>query len=246
VESQRLSGLLPFRVPRERATVRLVCLPFAGGAALVYREWGKLLPEHIDICAIEFGGHGTRFGEGLVDDVGALADEILETLRPLMDKPAVLFGHSLGARVAFLLAQREPRFRMLIASGARAPHLPPRRLRAALSDEALVTEMARMGGTPPEILAEPEFMARLLPVLRADFRINERHVAAFDTTIATPVVALAAADDQESSMEEVAAWRSRTTGTFRLLEVDGGGHFFINSRRPAVIEHVRSLLTEIT
>jgi surfactin synthase thioesterase subunit len=204
-----------------------------------------LLPGHIDVCAVELRGRGTRAAERPTEDIEAVAEEIVGTLAPIMDRPAVLFGHSLGARIGFVVAQRESRFRTLIASGARPPTLASHRLRADLPAQDLIEDIVAFGGTAPEILADPEIMGLFLPVIRADFRLNERQIPAFDSPIDRAIVALAAHDDREVSVADISKWRSSTTGSFRLVPLDPpAGHFFLKTRRDWVLENVRAVVDE--
>jgi hypothetical protein len=42
--------------PNPQAHLRLVCLPYAGGGASLYRPWAALLPDTIELCAIQLPG----------------------------------------------------------------------------------------------------------------------------------------------------------------------------------------------
>ena len=46
-----------------------------------------------------------------------------------------------------------------------------RRRRAGLSDDELLDELVRLGGTPREILDQRDLLNALLPILRADFPV---------------------------------------------------------------------------
>src|SRR6185436_20768362 len=107
---------------------------------------------------------------------------LLEALMPAIAEdaaggvPIALFGHSMGAIVAFELAARLGRqVRHLFVSGSSAPHLHLVKERSSLSDAELVRELAEMGGTPREILEDAEMMELLLPMLRADFALVESY-----------------------------------------------------------------------
>jgi surfactin synthase thioesterase subunit len=239
-----LADVLPIRSAQADASVRLLCLPFSGGTAAAYREWAALLPRSIEVCAVELPGHGVRFKEQAVADMDVLVDQLLAALRPLFDRRVVMFGHSLGARIAFAMARREPRVSRLIVSAAPAAHLPPRRQRSGLARDAFIQELARLGGTPQRILADPDMMDYFMPVLRADFSLLERCLAPAGAKVSCPIDALAAHDDTEVPLEHAAAWAELTGGAFRLIEMSGG-HFYLQSRRDAVLAHVLNLLSEV-
>src|ERR1700719_1242555 len=120
------SRWLPFTTWR-KAEIRLFCLPYAGGSAYLFKSWQDLLPSRIEVSPIEIPGHGTRFQEAplvRVDlAVQSLADELHSDQTPIS-----IFGHSMGALLAFELARelksRGRRLNTLFISGHPAPHLP--------------------------------------------------------------------------------------------------------------------------
>ena len=94
-----------------------------------------------------------------------------------------MFGHSMGALVAFELARRfgddegsAPTH--LFVSGRRAPHLPPRHPAIThLPDDKFVQEIRRRyNGIPDEVMQHPDLLALLLPGLRADLSVIEAYV----------------------------------------------------------------------
>jgi medium-chain acyl-[acyl-carrier-protein] hydrolase len=238
-----LDKLLPFRTPRPHARARLICFPFAGGAASVFRQWSKLLPDDIDVCAVELPGRGARFGEPLLQDPQSLLEAFLP-LADLGDLPTVYFGHSLGARIAFARIHGGARADALIVSGARPAHLVQPQSRSTLSKDALVRELRRLGGTPPAILDDSEMLDVLLPIVRADFRILETLTARADDKITIPMTVIAAADDAEIGIDEIKQWEAHAGAKYRFVTVDGG-HFFLTTRVEAVLAEVRRTLDEI-
>lgn len=237
-----LDKLLAFRAPRATPRVRLVCFPFAGGAASVFRAWGNLLPDDVDVCLVELPGRGTRYGEPLLQDPQALLEE-LSVLRALPALPTVFFGHSLGGSVAFSLIRRGLRADALIVSASRPPHVAQPKLRSALPKEALVRELRRLGGTPKIVLDDPDMLDLMLPVVRADFRILETLVAAPAETIPCPLSVLAASDDVEVPLADVEKWKMLAGGTFRLSTVEGG-HFYLVAHPEKALSEVRRVLHE--
>lgn len=238
-----LKKLLPHRREVEHVTMRLICVPFAGGPAATYLNWQTLLPSTIDVCAVELPGHGTRFREPAILEMDPLIDYLVDLISPLFDRPVVIFGHSLGARVAFGIARRIQRASGLIVSAAPAAHLPPRRHRSELPRAELVAELKILGGTPEQVLSDDDLMDLFIPTIRADLRLLERGLAPPDAKVTCPIRALAARDDQEVAFEDVAAWTHRTAADFQLIEMRGG-HFFVQSRRDLVTAQVRIALSD--
>jgi surfactin synthase thioesterase subunit/SAM-dependent methyltransferase len=216
------------------AAMQLFCLPFAGGSAAYYRAWRRHLPAGIELCAIELPGRGTRLGEPPAADAVGLAAAMADALRPAIRERFALFGHSLGALLGYLLAQAlRARHGLapahLFVSGRHAPHRPGLRPhRHGLEDAALAAELEGLGGMAPEILASPELMALLLPILRADFRLTELHAEPAGTPpLAVPMTALVGAADEEVPVGEMAAWREVAGAGFELAVLPGG-HFYLS------------------
>src|SRR6266849_2637073 len=114
---------------RPGSRLRLFCFPYAGGTAAVYRPWLDAFPAEGDVCPIQLPGRGSRFRETRLRGTADLVSAAAEGLGPLLDFPFALFGHSMGALVAFELA-RELRRRggpapvLLAVSGRQAPPRP--------------------------------------------------------------------------------------------------------------------------
>lgn len=85
--------------------LHLFCLPYAGGAGSLFRDWFDLVPADIDLCPIQLPGREARFTEPAIDDPRALMVALHQAIRPWLDRPFVLFGYSMGALVAHALAQ---------------------------------------------------------------------------------------------------------------------------------------------
>nr|WP_240352230.1 thioesterase domain-containing protein [Chromobacterium alkanivorans] len=217
-----------------QAALRLFCFPYAGGGAAVFRGWAERLPAAVDVRPMHPPGRGKRFHDALRYCLDQLADEATDALAPLLDRPYALFGHSMGASLAFEVAQRAqarglPAPACLIVSGRAAPHLPARdKPIHALPDELFLDEVMRMNGTPPEVLEHPELVKLMLPVLRADFEAIESYRPEPRPPLNCRIVALGGSEE-EGGAEATASWRGYSTCGFRG-EMMPGDHFFLNGR----------------
>jgi medium-chain acyl-[acyl-carrier-protein] hydrolase len=226
--------------------IRLICLPYAGGSASAFREWR--LPDDLrtEVWAVQLPGRENRISEPLVRRLDPLLDGLAEGLRPLLDRPFALFGHSLGALVAFELARllRRAGRRLpahLILSAHRAPELPPRREpMSTLPDEDFVARLEEMNGPAPELLHDPAF-ALLAPMIRADFELAESYTYRADEPLDASVTCLAAADDPDVGVAEVAAWSRHFVRSGRL-RVFTGGHLFLHRHTAEVLECISEAL----
>src|SRR5262245_9466652 len=143
------SNVIPspwFPLPRIRSAAATVvyCLPCAGAAASIYRAWRESAPPRLEIVPVELPGRGRRFREAAFTEVAPLLAELAPQIeRDAGERPTAVFGHSMGAVIAFELARAlGPRVRRLFVSGSSAPHLRIVKERSSLSDEELKRELA--------------------------------------------------------------------------------------------------------
>lgn len=211
----------------EAADVRLFCFHHAGGAASMFRRWPRLVPRSIEPIAVQLPGRGERFTQRPFDRMAPLVEALVEVVMPVLDRPYACYGLSMGARVAWALTHRlrelgmPPPVALYLASAA-APDAGARRQDWK---HDLLGYLREMGGTPPEILAEPRLLDTVLPTLRADLTLVDTFRWRPATPLDVPILAFAGADDVDGSPVRMGGWRAETTGEFRL-EVRPGGHFF--------------------
>jgi medium-chain acyl-[acyl-carrier-protein] hydrolase len=204
------------------------------------------------LLAVELPGRGGRIAEQPLESMADITQGLMEAIKPMLNTPFALFGHSMGGLIAFELARRLrnaglPEPTLLIASGCRAPHTP--RLKATSFDLPELEFKARLrelNDSASAVLEDPELMALLMPALRADFYIVDTYAfeLSADDRLKCPVLALGGIEDDEVSAEAVAAWRAVTTGPFSM-EFFPGDHFFIYSARDAVLERLHRELMSI-
>jgi surfactin synthase thioesterase subunit len=224
----------------------LFCLPFSGASATVYGKWRRRLSDAIDIRPIELPGRGTRFGEPLQDELPPLASQLAREIHGALTAPYALFGHSLGALLAFEIAhalrhRRCPAPMALVVSGTAAPsRRDDSRFAKEMSDAELVEELRGFEGTPETALADAELMRLALPVLRADFRMCGRYRYRRRAPLDCPVHVLGGRGDTATS-EQLLAWHEEG-GPGGSLTLFDGGHFFIHEQEAAVLRLLRDRL----
>lgn len=241
-----LAKVFPFRRNVAAPRLRLLCVPYAGGSAALFRQWTELLGPHVEVCPVELPGRGVRTAEPPVRDMKRLADSLFEAVELLpRDAPLALFGHSMGARISFELTLRlGDRVRHLFASGSAAPEFQPRlggtpggKPIAQLTDEELRQRLRLLGGTPVEILDDDELMERVMPVVRADLVLADRYRAEPHASVKVPITVMRGSDDIMVDAADAERWQLRTNAAFRMLEIPGG-HFFLDEQRALVTSEV--------
>ncbi|MDA3804713.1 alpha/beta fold hydrolase [Clavibacter sp. CT19] len=239
--------------------IRLVCLPHAGGAASAYRGWAPFVPRGVELLGVQYPGRGDRYGDPVSPDLDALAADVATAVGALSDRlPVVLFGHSMGALVAYetarlLAAAGRPAVR-LVVSGRRAPTERWGGTLHRQDDAVLLADLVRQGGTAPEILADDDMRRTVLACLRDDYRLVETHRTRPGPGPGCPVSVFSGDADPELRPAEAEAWHrlvgdadagsdgdARPDGDARL-RVFRGGHFYLAERPAEVVEAIVSLL----
>ena len=237
-----------FPKPNQQASLRLFCFPYAGGGAIIYRNWPAGLPKEIEVCAAQLPGHGNRHSEPLYGRLEPLVEAIVPAILPYLDKPFAFFGHSMGALISFELARRlrdayrlEPVY--LLVSGRAAPQTPKSERRTYdLPEPEFVEELRRLNGTPQQLLDDPEILQITLPILRADFAICQTYRFAPERPLSCPLMVFGGVEDDEMSQEALDAWRQQTTGFFSL-QMMPGDHFFLNASQPQLLKIISQRLS---
>jgi medium-chain acyl-[acyl-carrier-protein] hydrolase len=227
--------------PRPHARLRLFCIPYAGGGVAAYHSWPNHLPSDVEVCAIQLPGRDSRLREKPFIDLLALVDALAEGLSPWLASPYALFGHSMGALIAYGLVRHirrqggNPPVRLFV-SGRRAPHVPGRQSPCHhLPDPEFVeTLVQRYNGIPKAVLAEPELMDLFLPILRADFTLMETYSHVPEEPLQQAITVFGGIDDQSVNRADLDAWKDVTRGETDL-HILQGDHFFVQTARTALL-----------
>lgn len=225
------------------ARLRLFCFPYAGGSDFIFRKWSDRLPISIEVWAANLPGRGRRFNERPYTSLAPLVDALANAITEYLDRPFAFFGHSMGATVAFELAQvlrakhdTEPS--RLLVSARSAPHIPERKPPTyALPDDKFIDELRRLNGTPKEVLDSTEFVEFILPVLRADSELIQTYRYEQKPPLDCPITAFGGLEDAEVPLEDLRGWSEHTKGAF-ALKTFPGDHFFLHAFQRELLDEV--------
>jgi medium-chain acyl-[acyl-carrier-protein] hydrolase len=233
--------------PNRAPAVRLICIPHAGGGIGTFTGWADRLPS-CDVNIVQLPGRGTRLREAPLVSVAQAAEGLAEAIGRLPTYPTVLFGHALGALIAFETARRlHGRACPVVAlfpSGCRAPQLPGREPSIAdLPEPEFLDEVGRRSGDVSDaLLAEADVRQVTIAGLRSEFAMAASYRYDAAAPLECPIVACGGRGDDAVTREELEAWKGETRGraSVRLFQ---GGAFYLLQERTALTGLVANQLT---
>jgi surfactin synthase thioesterase subunit len=221
----------------EQTQLTLLCVPFAGAGPSFFHPWRDLSAGRWRVTSVELPGRERRFLEtpyrnvveaarGEIDDIVADLGEGART---------VLFGHSLGAVLAYelvhLLSARGVRVERLVVSGSPGPWTQRERRAAGLQGDEFLARVEEFAGFRHEALDHPEMRELILPTLQADCEMHEAYVPSTDDPVSVPVTSLRGDHDGLVTAEEARQWRAATTGEFSYAEFPGDHMYLVDLGR---------------
>jgi medium-chain acyl-[acyl-carrier-protein] hydrolase len=225
------------------AARRLFCLPYAGGNSAAFRDWQEHLGPCVQVVPIRMPGRLQRIIDPPIDRMPVLVEQLTASIRPLLDRPFAFFGISMGALIAFE-AVRELRAtgvsaeRLIVASYPGPSEPPSEPPVGHLPDEEFVEALRVIGVAPPALLEHEELMRIMLPAIRADFLLTERHDYRPTLPLDLPITAIYGFGDPLTSATEMERWGRESTYPPDFITMPGG-HFLLH-------EHPVPLLTAVS
>lgn len=225
---------------------RLFCMPYAGGGVAPYRLWFKSLPDDIEVVAVQLPGRESRLRETPLTSIAAMVDVVRPAIDEKLDLPFAIFGHSMGALMAFELTAMLERSGMraptrLFVSARRSPEEPDLKspVHALPEPEFLDALQERYGAIPDAVRKEPELLELLLPVLRADIQAVETYAPTAGARIRCPVHVYGGEGDTHPLPAQLPRWQRvvQQPITMRLFP---GDHFYLNTQREALTVDITS------
>ncbi|WP_217562343.1 thioesterase II family protein [Streptomyces sp. GbtcB6] len=215
----------------------LACLPFAGGGAGFFREWEKLAMPEVTMLPVQLPGREERFLDPPFTDVAdAVAELTPGILTEAGEEAAIaLFGHSLGAVLAYEIARElerigYPGLRHLYVSGSPGPYNGRSERVTGLPDQEFLSGVQRFAGYRHAALDHPDLVEILLPLLRADAEMHENYLPSGTGPLSVPITALRGEGDELVSREQSEQWANETGGPFTYREFPGGHMYLVDER----------------
>jgi surfactin synthase thioesterase subunit len=224
-----------------------VCFPPAGGDVEMFGGWSERLPS-VDVGLVQLAGHPGRLSEPLTRSIREAADGVAGAVARTPASPTVLFGHGLGALIAFETARRlRDRSWPLLAlfvSGCPAPALlRPETSFDDLPTEEFVSEVrARYDVIPDAVLGDADLMQLFLPGLRADVAMAAGYEYAPDAPLPCPIVVCGGSADPRAPRPQLEAWRGETR-VRASVHLFAGGPQYVRQEQAAVTALIANQLT---
>ncbi|SHJ15824.1 thioesterase II family protein [Aquimarina spongiae] len=229
--------------------LKLFCLPYAGGSAAIFNKWKEFIDDTIEIIPIELAGRGSRIQAPMYTSVSEAVDDIFEIVKEgITDGPYALFGHSMGAMLAYELTTKIATQGLegpqhIFFSGRAVPHIKMREDKKyhLLDEENFKKQVRKLGGTPPEFFKHPELLELFLPLLRNDFMLAATDYSNREIVPHSCNITVFLGKEEDMTHEQADGWKLHTEGVCSIHYFNGG-HFFLNQYAKEMVELMNTTL----
>lgn len=218
----------------------VVVFPHAGGAAAAYRSLATALSGMgVDVLVVQYPQRADRLAHPAPASVGELAQQLFDAGDWAKLGPLRLFGHCMGAVVAFEFARVAERNGVVVsqlwASAGEAPSAVGGPLPS--TDDGIVADMVDLGGTDARLLDDEEFVELMVMAVRSDYQALSGYSCDPGVRINSEIHAIGGEHDHRISADMLQRWEIHTDSVFTLSLLDGG-HFYIDDNLDTVAELV--------
>jgi surfactin synthase thioesterase subunit len=227
--------------------INVFCIPFAGGSKYSFAGLKKVPAQKTTFIPIEIPGRGSRYKELLLTDMAQIADDLLAQLINKIDNPYAIYGHSMGALLAYLLTKRLLQENLslpirLFVSGSGGPSVKNRITSSyLLPKDAFLEGIRKLGGSMEQAINDPSIMNIYEPILRADFQAVELYKYQQEEPFAIPVTVFFGENDPKVTFLEASAWQKETQAAIEIIPFPGS-HFFIFGQESRIVELIEERL----
>jgi len=227
----RAAGEAPARV-----SARVVAMHFLGGDASCFAPWAALAADNVEVLTATW--RGDEAAGAVPGSIVSTAAAIAAAIAALEPVPTLLYGHSMGALLAYEVALALHRSHAVLPT-----QLVVGAMWAPQRHEAMMT---REAGTLPGLLralappgAPVADNAQWQRAAQADLAMMQAYRPR-QASLPVPVLAVCATGDPIVSASDMRGWNTATSAGFTLHEL-GGDHLFL-LRPGELLAIVRTLL----
>lgn len=227
--------------------LRIIINHHAGGSSASYFKFCEYFPNNWDICFLDLPCRGIDFFENPIknrEDLYLFFDKYLKNFN---DIPLALFGHSMGAHIAYEMAhylkqKKDSPLVWLGVSGKKAPNIFKKEISTPVylnTNESLTNWLKSIGGTPSEFFESPDLLEFFLPILRNDLSLYynlENQLVCFNK-LDVPISIFSGISDEKALPNEMSKWKEFTLNKHFLNEFEGG-HFYFQGKEEVVANKI--------
>ena len=230
----------------EKAKLRLFLFPPAGSDVTIFNKWEDNFSSYVEVCKLKLPGRGMRYNEPLESNCQILADKIAEVIDENTNIPFVIFGHSMGALIAYetaiLLQAKGNKFlKEICLSAMKSPDCvsddgcfendnSQKISMHSLSDAELQKKLIEFGGMPSEILSDSSLIEFLLPIFRNDLYLCDTYHLNKKIVLNIPIVVYGGKSDSVANSNDLAKWKDFSSKKVHVLMFQGNHFYFEMSK----------------
>lgn len=226
------------------AAVRLICFHYAAGNASWFSTWEKYCGDDTELCAVQLPQRNRRRDEDMPDTIEELVEDFISDNQKLFDIPFIIFGHSMGAMIAYETAFRlkekyglDPE--LLVVSACGAPVYPEVQFTGQsilnASDDDIKLILNDYGQIESNLLDSQDFCDYYFPIVRSDFHVCEIYSRKPCAALDCGILVLRGSFDSKVSEEDCEAWKNYTSSEC-VIEKFVGGHFFPEDHTKEIVD----------
>jgi len=234
----------------------LVCVPYGGGSAIVYRPLAEALPPGIALYALQIPGHDFSRPDEPARPIEEVAQECVAEIQRDLSGPVAVYGHCVGAALALAIARRleevgVPLKGVYLAGAFPTPRMPGKffelwnRIFPAerrQSNRRLYEGLRVLGGFSEEMA--PEEVEFAVNSMRHDMREAEDFYTASDQSpemaqIKAPILCVVGEADRATDLyqERYRNWETYSQQV-ELAVIPKAGHYFLKHQATELAEIV--------
>lgn len=234
------------------AAVRLICFHYAAGNASWFSSWEQYCGDDMELCAIQLPQRNRRRNEDMPDTIEELAECFISENTELFDIPFIIFGHSMGAMLAYeTVYQLKKRYgltpELLVVSACGAPIYPEIQFTGKsvlnMSDDDIKYILNDYGQIDEGLLDSQDFCDYYFPIVRSDFHVCETYFKKPDIAVDCDILVLRGSFDEKVSEEDCKMWGKYTSSMCRT-EKFVGGHFFPQDHTKEIVDMISAEIIE--
>lgn len=234
--------------PQDKISSPIVlCFTHAGGNPENYLNWQKISSSSLRFKNFCLPGTGRRFTESYPTGIKELANQVAAEIDSFDLENYYLFGHSMGAVLAFEVALRviKPAKGLIVSASAAPANIPSERVMkmTKMTDKEFSKEIVFFNGLDEKIVAGNDFISAFLKRIRKDFDLISRYNYQENKLLSMPLFTIVGDADPHVSPDAMEQWKSVTSGEFKSYIVQGD-HFYFNEDASLLSDVIHKCLEE--